>query len=142
MFTLINICSRYFIIVFVLSAALMINLGSKQYKLVTNGEVRRVFKDRFYEILSFLLTIVNWPLYMLHESNSIAALEKSGIDEAILLVEEEKSFGIVAIMTIGFFLIFFYIGKLSSLAKLGYFYDWNEPAEDIVEKDDKKEEGK
>lgn len=138
MYSMINICSKYFLIVFALSSAVMLYLGAKQYVLLGNGDVRRRFKDRFYEILSLMLTFVNWPLFMLHESNAMKALEDSGVDKALLIVEEERSFGTVAIMTIGFFIIFFCMGKLASLVRLGHFYDWDEPSDDVAKEGENK----
>ncbi len=139
MSNLVNICSERFYIVFVLTCAVMAYFGSKQYKLLGNGEVRRCFKDRFYELLGLLFAVVNWPLYMIHESEALKALQESGIDEALLRVEESRSIGTVALMLIAFPIIFFCIGKVAALARLGYFYDWDEPAEDIVEKDNKED---
>ncbi|MBR3157429.1 hypothetical protein IKF20_03355 [Candidatus Saccharibacteria bacterium] len=140
MLEMINNYSSKFFIVFVMSCALMAYLGSKQYKLLSNGDVRRVFKDRFYEILSVVFSIINWPLFMVRESKAIEALQRSGVSEVLLNVEEDKSIGTVAVMLVLFPIIFFCFGKLASLVKLGRFYDWEEPAEDVVEKDKEKED--
>jgi len=130
--SLVDVCADRWIIVAVFSAMVMMYLGSKQYKLLGNGEVRRCFKDRFYEILSVLMTIVNWPLFAMRVGDILTALQKEGIDEVLLNVEEDRLVGTVAIMLFAFPIIFFLLGKLASLVKLGYYYDWDE-VEDIIQ---------
>ena len=136
MTNLFNICSDKWILVATFSIAIMVYMGSKQYKLLGNGEVRRCFRDRFYEILSIVLAAINWPLFAMNGGKMLTALQNSkGVSEAMLIVEEDRTVGMVAIMLFGFPILFFLFGKLAALAKLGYFYDWDEPAEDIVEQD-------
>lgn len=129
-------CSDKWLLIAAFSAAAMAYAGSKQYKLLGNGEVRRCFKNRFYEILSILLTAINWPLFAVYNSKAMVALQESGLSDAVLFSEESKSLGTVAIAIFLFPVFFFAVGKVASLAKLGYFYDWDEPAEDIAEQEE------